>query len=474
MRISTALASLTPSLIPSSSSNFDNSLTWLAVTMPSSKLLTKTFWRSTLKLTKKSSTPTQSDDPTASSVRPITFSAAPHGANPVSLAHLPAGGYTPEGLLAEACPKQHKGFGELVQYGVSTISAGSNGRDFSTKLPNIVPERSGFVRTVITAYNQHHALVIRPDDVWLAILCQFNFFVNANAELLRASFVAHEGKRELIIEEEGSRFDIDFGRMARHMVDLLEQNVVDPTLREWAMPAFSTTTENDTTVSAVLMMATLKQYFAYTFDCTCCGIPRVTIEGEKADWENILGRLEKLKEYGLETIAWYHLLRPVISRFVAAFDDPNSAENIDFWKRVAHFESMGSGPDYYTGWINAFNVFSEKGNWLGTQLNKEALSELAPEKLSAEEFWAKYVKYKGYQELVLDGTPYHQVDTAQVPVGYTAVDIKLIDNDEVFESEMVAGMVGMQVSSSHDVTLSETGIDDVVRPVSGWWLYIKK
>lgn len=61
----------------------------------------------------------------------------------------------------------------------------------------------------------------------------------------------------------------------------------------------------------------------------------------------------------------------------------------------------------------------------------------------------------------------------RVPPGYTAVDVKL-DDGEMFDCAMVAGMVGMRVSSSHDLALSETGTDDVVQPVSGWWMYIKK
>jgi hypothetical protein len=93
---------------------------------------------------------------------------------------------------------------------------------------------------VIAAYNQYHALVIHPDDIWLAIRCQFNFFVNANAELLRVSFVAHEGQRELVIEEEGTRHNVDFADMSRQMAGLLEKNVVDPTLREWGIPGFTT------------------------------------------------------------------------------------------------------------------------------------------------------------------------------------------------------------------------------------------
>jgi hypothetical protein len=203
----------------------------------------------------------------------------------------------------------------------------------------------------------------------MAILSQFNFFVNANAELLRASFVTHEGKKSLVITAQGSRYGLNFGAMSRQMVDLFEKNVVDPTLRAWVMPNFTTTTVNDTTVSAVLMMATLKEYFSYGFCSVRCGIPRVTLEGEQSDWINILGRLEKLKEYGVETIAWYHLLRPVIARFVAAFDAPDSEDNLDFWQKVAHYHPGGSGPSYYSGWINAFNVFSDKGHWLGHQLN---------------------------------------------------------------------------------------------------------
>jgi hypothetical protein len=183
----------------------------------------------------------------------------------------------------------------------------------NAKLPNLVPNENGFVATLLDAYTQDRALVIRPDDVWLAILCQFNFFVTARAELLRANFVAHEGKDELtIVAMPATRYTVDFGHIARQMAGLIEKNVVDPALRAWATPNFTTTTPNDTTVGAVLLMATLKNYFNYVIIMVGCGIPRVTLEGERADWVNILGRLEKLKEYGLEAIAWYHLLCPVV------------------------------------------------------------------------------------------------------------------------------------------------------------------
>jgi hypothetical protein len=159
--------------------------------------------------------------------------------------------------------------------------------------------------------------------------------------------------------------------MAVRMTQEIEKNVVDPSLRAWVLPTFSTTTAIDTTVFAVIMMATLKTYFCYTF-MFICGIPRVTLEGEKSDWVRILERLEKLKEYGIHMIAWYHLLYPVISRLVAAFDAPDSPENVDFWQRVArHDPGGGCGliHDFYSGWITAFYVFSKEGRWIGDPLN---------------------------------------------------------------------------------------------------------
>ncbi|KAJ6575600.1 hypothetical protein DFH09DRAFT_915370 [Mycena vulgaris] len=338
------------------------------------------------------------------------------------------------------------------------------------RVKNVIPKPNGFVDTIISAYNQHYALVLRPDDVWIAILTQFNFYVNANAEILRANFVAHDGKKQLTLMT--ACFD-DFGRLAREMVGLIEMNIVDPSLRAWALPDFTTTTENDTTVSSILLMATLKAYFEYVYCEVCCGIPRVTLEGERRDWEKILMRLEKLKEYGTETIAWYHLLVPVISRFVKAFDDPNAKSNVDFWQNVAHFQPGGSGPNYYSGWITAFCAFNDKGEWLGPRLKTNKDSSIAPDSLTAERFWAAYGGIAS--GLALDGTRFHRIDCDNIPPSYAEVDIKLVPlTGEETQCTMTAGVVGTRVCSSKDVRLSRSGNDDTLRPVVGWWLFNQK
>jgi hypothetical protein len=226
---------------------------------------------------------------------------------------------------------------------------------------------NGFVGTVVQAYNGHHALVIRPDDVWLAILTQFSFFVAApaRAEALRHYFVTHEGKKELELKTDGP---MDFAVLAPLMTKLMHENVVDPELRAWVMPNFETTTDTDRIAASIIMMATLKNYFSYKFTSKC-GIPKVTILGSKTDWETILERIDKLKEYGQETTAWHALLRPVLLRFCQVFDDgvAESRENCEFWQRVCH-ATGGSGVTWLSGWITAFCVFDEKGNWQGDDL----------------------------------------------------------------------------------------------------------
>lgn len=231
--------------------------------------------------------------------------------------------------------------------------------------------RNGLVQTIAEAYFEHRALVLRPDDVWLAILAQFNFYVNAHAEELRHHFVSHQGRQKVVVHALGSARDADFGRLAQEMASQMEKFIADPELRSWILPGFSTTTANDAVVASVMMMATMKAYFDYEFSFTC-GIPQVTLAGNREDWLEIVRRAAKLKEFGSETSAWYELLRPVLTRFVYAFDAPHSAENLNFWRRIAHFGGNGcGGPELYlSGWISAFCMWDTEGRWLGFPVSK--------------------------------------------------------------------------------------------------------
>ncbi|KAF8881840.1 hypothetical protein CPB84DRAFT_1817225 [Gymnopilus junonius] len=301
---------------------------------------------------------------------------------------------------------------------------------------SIIPEHNGFVNTVIQAYNTHKHLVLRPDDVWIAILGQFNFYVNAHSEELRKQFVAHEDKKTLVVYASGTRFDVDFGDMARQMANLIHKNarlsVVDKDLKDWILPDFSTTSDNDTVVCSVLMMATLKAYFNYVF-CLDCGIPSVTLEGKKSDWGKLLKRLDKLDSFGEEPKVWASLLRPILKRFVSAFD---GEPDIDFWGKVCHHHNGGSGPTYISGWVTAFCVWSSEGKWQGPPLSGPIPT------------WK----------------PSLQLDGVDIPPGFCEVDVVLNDNGQLFNCMMVSGHVATQVHI-------ETG--DIFSPLPAWFMFIK-
>lgn len=186
----------------------------------------------------------------------------------------------------------------------------------------------------------------------------------------------------------------------------------------------------------------------------------------------ILSKLEKLKQYGVYTIAWYHLLRPIISMFASAYDDPNAQANLDFWQKVAHRSGGGSGPTFLSGWITAFCVFDEQGKWMGQPFKKKPSSSANRTTLSSTEFYTAYINPTNTY-LTLEGAHYPQIDTAKVPYGFAEVDVKLIlGSGEELKTIMVAGSVASVIGSSDDMELSETGKDDVVSPVVGWWMVL--
>lgn len=91
-----------------------------------------------------------------------------------------------------------------------------------------------------------------------------------------------------------------------------------------------------------------------------CGIPSVTLEGERSDWEDIYRRLDRLYELGDEPSVWAEMLRPILRRFIRAFDgDPD----LTFWDHVAHRASEYCGQDDLSGWLTAFCVWDTHGNW---------------------------------------------------------------------------------------------------------------
>jgi hypothetical protein len=116
----------------------------------------------------------------------------------------------------------------------------------------------------------------------------------------------------------------------------------------------------------------------------------------------------------------------------------------------------------YVGWITAFCYWSEEGKSLAKTSKSQERTELGlnrePEPL-----------------LELDGAKFHRVSTHDIPSGFASVPVKIDDMGVLCHAILVAGSVGLRVSSSGQMLEGgkEPGLD-TVQPVSGWWIYEKK
>ncbi|KAJ4359927.1 uncharacterized protein N0V89_000486 [Didymosphaeria variabile] len=314
--------------------------------------------------------------------------------------------------------------------------------------PNLIPYANGFFEGIVRAYQQDLHLVLRPDDVWQAVITQFSFYVVGHAEELRDKFVAHQGKKEIVLKHAGgSPYAMQVDIVARKLTCLIEEQLVNKQIRNWIIPDFSTTTDNDIAVASMTMMATMKEYFNYRGN-TGCGFPSVTLLGERNDWANMRKRLDQLPGYGEQPAEWAKLLVPVFDRFVATFDRPNDEALKTFWLTICHAERNGSGsPDTFSGWMTAFVFWKTDGS-------RNLLSGWRPPKHQMVA-----------PQLSLDGQVYPRTLQESIPQGVVEVPLVVRDMASRVDlyTQLVAGSAGMSI-------VAEDENSTTVQPRSGWWM----
>jgi hypothetical protein len=327
----------------------------------------------------------------------------------------------------------------------------------------VVPYGGGLVEGVIRAFQQDLHLVLRPDDIWLAITTQLRFYINAHAEELRHLFVAHEGQKKLIVDLSPNDMEtLDVAYAAVLFSHLIQKNVIDPELASWMLPNFSTSTSNDVSVAAMVMMATTKAYFEYII-LLGCGFPSVTLLGEREDWVNLLERLPKLAKFGDEPEEWSKLLIKVVEKMIETYDHPDDQTTKDFWMKAVHQageEASGRGLKSLSGWITAFCFWDGEGEKI-TQYTDEKLPMFLFDDESPED----------RKRLIIDDVVFPIIRANSVPKAVVEVPVKVIDESTAteYDTTIIAGSVGMTATASEN-----KAVYDTFQPRSGWWMLLDK
>lgn len=318
------------------------------------------------------------------------------------------------------------------------------------------PSADSFLRGAIQAWGEHHHLVVRPEEVWFTILVQLNFYMGTHAEEVRDLFVDHEGRETMLVE------DFTWALVLEGFQYEIQDRVKTDWLLEWIRPDFSTTTDSDRMTANVLMMGLMKQYFNFEGGIIC-GLPSVTLLGTKDDWQALHDKLERLAEFGDEPAAYQSRLDPILSRFVASFDEPDGDETVAFWNNIVLAESAvscGAPPYYIGGWLTGFWYWDANG---------EAFA-------------------RNEDGLELDGVAYARIGVEDLPVGYAQAPFIMRDFRDVerFEAMVLAGTVGKRITEGYPEGYLEAyeraGADagalvedaeqhSTLQPGSGWLLY---
>ena len=214
------------------------------------------------------------------------------------------------------------------------------------------------------AFDQHHPLVLSPDDIWLCIAQGFGTHANRDAEPLRSRIVGwSQGKEMISVRRDhfvkGSP-DNDWPGCFSEFSDGIAAHVGKK--RDLLVASFSTTGRVEKAASEIALMSALSSCFEFEVR-TLCGIPRITLLGTAEDWKSVRMRAAVLSEFDLGW--WCRALEPVLDQFVRA---SRGSVDVEFWRSLYKLRG-GSGGPWVSGWINVLFPYLQAEEGPGWQRN---------------------------------------------------------------------------------------------------------
>ncbi len=280
-----------------------------------------------------------------------------------------------------------------------------------------------FVTAIHKAFNDHRPLCLSPDMIWLLIAQGLANHINANAEQLRPQFVEHQGKVEiLVIRGE----DFVKGQPDNPWNEVFEEfstkirSYIGGATHDLLVPTFSTTGSVEKAATEIVLLDAMQSYFTYSL-MTTCGIPKIRLEGNVTDWQDLLQRTKELAQFELHW--WIDRLIPILEQFVtAAQGNPDQF----FWQSMYKWNDVqGSGDPYITGWITDFFPY---------------LQDLRTEEFSKKSHFS------------------HEFTTRMFPSGLAKAPFKFNYYDSLHNMEFISGFLGVKQNLS----------DLFLRPEIGW------
>lgn len=227
---------------------------------------------------------------------------------------------------------------------------------------------NGFLQAVHLAFQHHLALVLKPDHLWFLVVGNLSLFINSHSESARSAFVEHKDGTILEVSAVGvSPEKGPEGRDWGPAVGLLASGALKRSkdgIPGLVVPRFSTTGGVERVAFQIALLDSLRSYYSHRVS-SLCGIPSITLLGEREDWHQLAVRVGVLRQHvasshtelaSLRT--WFDELLTVLPRFLDVWDPAKKVDRA--WRSFYKYESQ-SGHAAITGWANLFFPFLRPG-----------------------------------------------------------------------------------------------------------------
>lgn len=285
-------------------------------------------------------------------------------------------------------------------------------------------ERPTFVDLVAFAYAYHYAMEISPDDIWLMILDGFRLHVKNNREALKDRFVGPAVDTNIVVEANGLTLESAHEEWYGVIMDFFD-SLQEKLPAETGIPLrtkFSTTSPIDYNISRSMVLAVASEYYTYSA-MTLCGIPKIKINGTKADWNLLKDSFNKLAAR-LDMEWWSQHLNPILDEFINVFDGQN---NLTFWKNIYKLYSPeGCRNPEFSGWISKFYPYLSNNRFDDNNFKKRTE-------------WEK------------------NIDFQYLPKVVTSIDIKWNYFGRLIPLNLYTGFVGIQVDTVTNILKASRG-----------------
>lgn len=313
---------------------------------------------------------------------------------------------------------------------------------------------NGFVSTLNYAYANHYPLSFSPDDIWLLILqgiCVHNE-VSGGAVFSLSNDTSK--KRQISIRNDA---------LADGNAEIWSENIMsfrdsvlfysNHKLDQLTNLKFSTTTQANLICQNVAFLETVKNSFTFV-DYSGCGIPKITLQGNREDWVKLLEKVNNLKITGLEE--WLTELKWPLQEFINVYDQK---VNLRFWKST--YKELRYYQNFQVnGWFIKFFPYTQREVYEFTSYAE--LSSNPMVKSTKEYSKNSYLKGYDYQFCT------HSADN--FPIGINEVTINY--NNLLIHKQIPEGNHQLQIYSGFaGIEVNEE--NNWVAPFQGWGIGYK-